>query len=82
MTLYVSDRDELYTLNIRHGVLRIVAGQELSPDTAPPPRVELRSDDLVRFALRALKARDALDQERFITQDTQAVADFFSHLTE
>ena len=80
LTLYVSDRDELYTLNIRRGVLRVVEGLDPQVHSADTPRVELTSNDLVLYALRALTIQQALEQERLETGDFESVEEFFEHL--
>ena len=76
ITLYVPDRGEYFTLHVRRGILRIVGGVE-----APTaPRGEIRSSDLVRYALGALSAREALEAEVFATDQTDSVERFFARM--
>lgn len=76
ITLYVPDRGEYFTLHVRRGVLRIVGGVE-APTAS---RVEIRSSDLVRYALGALSAREALEAEVFATDQTDSVGRFFARM--
>ena len=78
ITVHVPDRDEWFTLNVRRGVLRIVEGVE-DPTAA---RVEIRTEDLVRYALRVLSAREALELELFETADVDTVGRFFDRMQD